>query len=146
MNFYWEALISVFLIFWAAEDVRTGRVGWPMMVLLGIAGGAFRVLTGQADLSGVFSGLLPGLFLLPLSCAGGRYIGGGDALGFLVCGTYIGFAGTFELMLLSFTMAGMWGVFLLKIRRKSRNSGFPFFPFVLAAQGMRLLLTFSRNM
>ena len=90
-------------------------------------------------------GLLPGLFLIPLSCAGGRYIGGGDALGFLVCGTYIGFAGTFELMLLSFTMAGIWGLFLLKIRKESRNSGFPLFPFILAAQGMRLLLVLARN-
>lgn len=145
MNLYWEVLIFVFLIFWAAEDIRTGMVGWPMMIVLGVMGGAVRLLTEQADPLHLMSGMIPGLFLIPLSCAGGRYIGGGDALGFLICGTYIGFAGAFELMLLSFTMAGIWGVFLLKIRRKSRNSGFPLFPFILAAQGMRLLLMFTRN-
>ena len=85
-------------------------------------------------------GLLPGLFLSPLSCAGGRYIGGGDVLCFIVCGIYIGFSGTFELMLISFAGAGLWGLYLLKIRKKSKDSGFPFFPFVLAAQGIRLLL------
>lgn len=140
MRVYWEILIFVFLIFWTAEDIRTGRVGWPMMALLGILGGVIRVLIEKVPFLQMIPGLLPGLFLIPLSCAGGRYIGGGDVLCFIVCGIYIGFSGTFELMLISFAGAGLWGLYLLKIRKKSKDSGFPFFPFVLAAQGIRLLL------
>ena len=146
MSICWEILIFIFIIFWAAEDVRTGSVGWPGMVLLGIMGAAARLLTGKASVPGLVSSMLPGLLLIPLSFAGDRYIGGGDVLGFLVCGIYIGFAGTFELMMLSFAGAGIWGLFLLKIRTKDRTSGFPFFPFLLAAQEIRLVLMLIQNM
>ena len=146
MSICWEILIFIFIIFWAAEDVRTGGVGWLGMVLLSIMGAAARLLTGKASVLGLVSSMLPGLLLIPLSFAGDRYIGGGDVLGFLVCGIYIGFSGTFELMMLSFAGAGIWGLFLLKIRKKDRTSGFPFFPFLLAAQGIRLVLMLIQNM
>ena len=124
-------IVAVLLFCYALQDIRSRSVYWPAAVPAGLAGPLLRMAFGLPP-SQSLPGLLPGLFLLILSWLRPGAVGRGDGCALLACGAVLGFARTFEMLVIALVFAVIWSLCLLAVKRDMKQS-FAFMPFLFAA-------------
>lgn len=128
-----KGLIGLLLIIVAVQDIRWKKIRiWIVIlcgILLGICIPFCPVLSVWNRIGGVFLGI--GVVLL--SKATGGKIGMGDGLVLVVTGMGLGFWGNIELFALALSIAAVFSIGLLVLRRADRKKAIPFMPFLCLA-------------
>lgn len=83
-------------------------------------------------------GAVPGMFILALGYVTEGKIGMGDGAVFMLTGLYLGIWENLILMLLTFFLAGIWGLFLFTAGRKKKTECMPLIPFLFLGYGFML--------
>lgn len=137
--FFAAALISLALVI-AVYDFRHKIIpSVPMWIaiILSLAGIAFRFLFDHSfplDEALVAGPLVAFPFFILWGVSRGRWMGFGDVKLALALGWLFGISGGFAVVLVSFWIGGLTGLFLLALsNRYSMQSQVPFAPFLLAA-------------
>ena len=113
-------------------DIRFRQIPIIVTVVAGGIGLLCRMIAG-VELQTLLWGLLPGLICLGIGKITRQAIGYGD--GFLLCamGMILPMEQLLAIGMIAIFFAGLWGLFLLVIRKKGRKDTLPFVPFLLAA-------------
>lgn len=132
----------------AREDCKSGTFYLRTLLAGGLCGLLLRMAevirqtAAAADiLPGMFFSLLPGLGLLLLGKMSRGAVGSGDGLCFLSFAFWWSGEQVFSLLLLSLSILGCTGLFLICFRKRDRGLRLPFGPFILAAACVQLILS-----
>lgn len=121
------------------EDIRERKITVTVTLFSGIVGILLHLLFQNQSIFAMLLGMVPGILLLGLSQMTHGQIGAGDGIVFMLTGFYLGFVENMLLMLLSFTLAGIWGFLLLAAGCCQRRDRIPLIPFLfLGYMGMLL--------
>ncbi len=121
------------------EDIREQKITVTVTLFSGILGVLLHLLFQNRSIYEMLLGVIPGIGVLALSCLAKRQIGIGDGMIFMLTGLYLGFWDNLLLMFLSFTLAGIWGLFLILARRCKRTDRMPFVPFLFFGYSLMIL-------
>lgn len=121
------------------EDIREQKITVTVTLFSGILGVLLHLLFQNRSIYEMLLGVIPGIGVLALSCLAKGQIGIGDGMIFMLTGLYLGFWDNLLLMFLSFTLAGIWGLFLILARRCKRTDRMPFVPFLFFGYSLMIL-------
>lgn len=125
------------------SDVRTGLISVRLSVALCLCGMGVKILTSGEGMSAVvffwmLAGLLPGLAVMLAAWVSKGAFGMGDAWMILVSCTLSGCAEGCLLLWRAFVFGGLYGVWSILLRRKSKEDTVLFAPCMLAACMIRI--------
>lgn len=112
------------------EDIRQKKITVMITLFSGIIGIILHLFFQDQSIYEMLAGVLAGVFILILSRLTKGRIGMGDGLIFMLTGLYLGFMDNLILMCISFSLAGLWGIFLIFIKNSSKSEKIPFVPFL----------------
>lgn len=112
------------------EDIKQKKITVGLTLLSGIAGILLHLLFQNRSIFEMLAGMVPGVFVLAASHMTKSRIGTGDGIVFMLTGLYLGLTENLRLMFVSFFLAGMWGLYLLIIKRCEKTKRIPFVPFL----------------
>ena len=141
-----ECVVTVYLCIYGWMDLRSGMVDLPVSLAALAVGTGWKIFCAMTDpmsrslLSEGLAGCLPGLILLPFSLSTSPRVGSGDVITLLVTGFLLGFGETFELLFLALIGAGVYGAAMIFGKKRGAKSTFPFIPFLLLAQILRMIM------
>lgn len=129
-------LIVIAMIDYDTMDVYTTTTWIP--IILGVILLAVNFYLGQPVATYIYGGLLGGgiitfIILASKVILGQEGMGWGDAEIAGLCGLFLGFKLTLLMMLFSFIIGGIIGIYLLRFKKKSRRSEMPFGPSIIMA-------------
>ena len=128
--FLLPSLIFSYLIINTVTDIRTKKIPINISALYFFLILLTRIIFDHFNITDSLFSLIPGLVLLIISRITSQSIGYGDCIIFLVTGLASGFQSTFLVIIISFILSGIYGLFSL-LKHKSTKSVFPFVPFIL---------------
>lgn len=138
------AIRSVILLLGLAglgvEDLRTKQVSSLPILVLAVIGCVLSVISGDWGSWNVLLRFLPGGAMLLLAWMTKESIGYGDAWILLCMGCFMTEIQMMNLCVIALSLSGLFALFLLLVRRKSRKTQIPFVPFLLAGYGIILLI------
>lgn len=140
----WEiaAGLAVYLLTAAVMDLKTKTVSVKTAVIFGAMGTVMEIVW-QAQGAGVWlGGFAPGLFLLLLSRLTGEAMGYGDGIAVMVCGSFLGFWGCTEVLLLALFLTCPFSLLMITVKKADRKKSMPFLPFLLAGYFIWLTAVF----
>lgn len=120
-----------YLVYAARKDIKTKRVSLKMAKIAGIAAVILWIFYRQTGFWEWILGLLPGLGLLALSYASREAIGYGDGVVACVCGLFLGFWGSMQVLIMALFFSGPVSMFLIVCGRARRRMRIAFVPFLL---------------
>lgn len=112
------------------EDLREKKITVTVTLFSGILGVLLHLLFRRQSIYEMLAGMLSGTIILAVSRFTGGKIGMGDGIVFMLTGLYLGVLKNFTLMFLSFSLAGIWGVYLMAARGHKKNEKIPLIPFL----------------
>lgn len=112
------------------EDIREKKITVMVTLLSGIIGILLHLFFQNQSIYEMLTGVLAGSFILMLSRLTKGRIGMGDGIIFMLTGLYLGLIDNLLLMCISFSLAGIWGLFLVFLKHNSRSERIPFIPFL----------------
>lgn len=143
---YQKLLTLCMLAVCTYTDIRYRRVyGWSLILycILSIGGYISDEIISALGMSSVSiadmavrliadmaAGLIPGIICFVISWISRQSLGYGDSALIAVCGISLGLMNCLQLLFAAFFFAGIYGLVLIVIRRKSRKSDMPFVPFL----------------
>ena len=141
LHFGVAAVFFLVLLIVSLVDLRTYMIP-DSLLITGILLGAPLLFWSQglAGVIGAALGVLTGggiLLLIVIITKGG--MGGGDVKLAAFMGAFLGFQGTLTAFFIAFITGGLYGVFLIMLRKKQKGDEIPFGPF-LAFGGMVAML------
>lgn len=112
------------------EDIRQKKitVGWTLFS--GIAGILLHLLFQNRSIFEMIAGMVPGVFVFAAGRVTNAKIGTGDGALFMLTGLYLGLIENLRLMFVSFLLAGIWGLYLLTVKKCEKTKRIPFVPFL----------------
>ena len=128
----------LFLLMQALRDCRSRTISLRLTAAVAAAGLCFLVIR-QTDAAEILLRLLPGLFLLSAGFLSRGGIGMGDGLVLLTAGLCLPSDSVIAGTALALCLSALLSACLL-IRRRSRNTAFPFVPFLLVGCLISLLI------
>lgn len=138
------AIRSVILLLGLAglgvEDLHTKQVSSLPILVLAVIGCVLSVISGDWGSWNVLLRFLPGGAMLLLAWMTKESIGYGDAWILLCMGCFMTEIQMMNLCVIALSLSGLFALFLLLVRRKSRKTQIPFVPFLLAGYGIILLI------
>ena len=102
------------------------------------AGFLLRILTGEALVSKILPGFLPGMLCLFLAKLTKEAIGYGDALMIIAIGAFCRITVLLFLLFCGSLMAGLTTVPLLILKKRNKKEEIPFMPFLLSGYVLTL--------
>lgn len=122
------------------EDLRKKQVSSLPILVLAAAGCVLSVISGDWDSWKVLIRFLPGGMAFLLAWLTRESIGYGDAWILLCMGCFLTETQMMSLCMIALTLSGLFALYLMLVRRKSRKTQIPFVPFLLAGYGIILLI------
>lgn len=111
------------------EDLRDRKITVTVTLFSGILGILLHMLSLEISIFEMIAGMMTGVWVLLLGRLTGGKIGTGDGIVFMLTGLYLGVQKNLALMCISFTLAGVWGMFVLLLCCR-RDQRIPFVPFL----------------
>ena len=121
------------------EDIKLKRIRLVVVNTFAILGIVFHIIYERITWLDMLGGALIGVALLIIGYFSKEKIGYGDGLLFMATGIYLGFWNNLVLLWLSTTLAGIYGLVLMLIKKKKKNSEIPLVPFMLAVYVVSLI-------
>ena len=135
-----EIANALFLVPLTLQDARKMEVsGLACLVYAGL-GIIRRMLCGESTRisSCVYLGAVLGMLFLPNPLSGA--FGTGDVLVLLACAAIAGIWSALEMLFLALFPACVYAIYLVAAKKSGLKAAFPFVPFLLISQLVRLLL------
>ncbi|MDD2978891.1 MAG: A24 family peptidase [Hespellia sp.] len=135
-----QVLCGIFLVSLSILDIRYRQV--PLWFLL--TGGVFVVLSALVESPEntglmIAGGVVGGIFLF-ISKITREAFGYGDSILIVILGAFLGMWNMFYLLILAFSLSGIFAICGMMLRKFARRTAFPFIPFLtLAYLGVILL-------
>lgn len=133
-------VLTVWLGIWTVSDIRRrGIARWQVLLVI-LIGVFWQLLAKKLFSWNVAGGLFLGGLALGFCKASGERFGRGDAMVILCLGLYSGFTISLTIVMLALLSASAVSLYLLLIKRKSRQTAIPFIPFLAAGFAITLIM------
>lgn len=133
----WEIIIrilmGVLLAVVTVQDIRWKKISVGIVLAAGVLLCICIPFSSGLYVIDRLLGLALGIGLVLLSLATGGKIGIGDGLVLAVTGIGLGFWNNIELFAIALTMAAVFSIGLLVLRKANRKKAIPFMPFLFGA-------------
>ena len=131
----------IYMIILAVMDIKRRQVHLGFL-LSGIIWVILSVICERTVSTGeIIAGILAGAFFLLISKLTKESFGYGDSILIVIMGAFLGFWSLMSVLFMAFFMAGLFSVIMLLKTKFHKKSKFPFIPFLMAAEMLRLLPT-----
>ena len=121
------------------EDVKLKKIRLFVVNAFAILGVIFHLIYERISWLDMTLGALVGVVLLVISYFTKEKIGYGDGLLFVATGIYLGFWNNLVFLWLSTSIAGIYGLVMMLLKKKKRDSEIPLVPFMLAVYVIALI-------
>ena len=140
---FFRIAVILMLILLSVSDLKSHTI--PVLPVLVFAAVMTAVHLSAGDLPAVriFTGMLPGLFLLAVSLASRSSIGTGDGIAVAACGAAIGFSSELASLTAALVLCCAYSIVLLIRKKAGRKDTLPFLPFLTAGH-ILVLITEAR--
>lgn len=128
-----QTVVLCLLAICSMQDIKTQKIKINPILVTGIIGVIWHMMYQKIELCNMLLGMGLGIVVWILSVFTKGKIGMGDAILLMVTGIFLGMEQNLELFLTALLFAGLWGLYLLVVRKRARTESFPFVPFLLAA-------------
>lgn len=102
-----------------------------MIVVLATEG--ILIIKEERSITDLFIDIMPGIFLLLITGITKGKMGAGDGIVFLILGLMIGYFPALMVMTAALFLSGIYGGYLMLVKKASRTHTIPWMPFVLMA-------------
>lgn len=113
-------------------DVRYRKIYKKVTAVYLFLALAGHLIMGSAGIRQLVLGLAPGMCCLAVSWLTKQGLGYGDSILILVCGLSLGAERCVEMLCIGLFWAGVWALFLFRLKKADRKKEFPFVPFLMA--------------
>ena len=140
---FFRIAVILMLILLSVSDLKSHTI--PVLPVLVFAAVMTAVHLSAGDLPAVriFTGMLPGLFLLAVSLASRSSIGTGDGIAVAACGAAIGFSSELASLTAALVLCCAYSIVLLIRKKAGRKDTLPFLSFLTAGH-ILVLITEAR--
>ena len=140
---FFRIAVILMLILLSVSDLKSHTI--PVLPVLVFAAVMAAVHLSAGDLPAVriFTGMLPGLFLLAVSLASRSSIGTGDGIAVAACGAAIGLSSELASLTVALVLCCAYSIVLLIRKKAGRKDTLPFLPFLTAGH-ILVLITEAR--
>ena len=140
---FFRIAVILMLILLSVSDLKSHTI--PVLPVLVFAAVMTAVHLSAGDLPAVriFTGMLPGLFLLAVSLASRSSIGTGDGIAVAACGAAIGLSSELASLTAALVLCCAYSIVLLIRKKAGRKDTLPFLPFLTAGH-ILVLITEAR--
>ena len=140
---FFRIAVILMLILLSVSDLKSHTI--PVLPVLVFAAVMAAVHLSAGDLPAVriFTGMLPGLFLLAVSLASRSSIGTGDGIAVAACGAAIGLSSELASLTAALVLCCAYSIVLLIRKKAGRKDTLPFLPFLTAGH-ILVLITEAR--
>ena len=140
---FFRIAVILMLILLSVSDLKSHTI--PVLPVLVFAAVMAAVHLSAGDLPAVriFTGMLPGLFLLAVSLASRSSIGTGDGIAVAACGAAIGLSSELASLTVALVLCCVYSIVLLIRKKAGRKDTLPFLPFLTAGH-ILVLITEAR--
>ena len=140
---FFRIAVILMLILLSVSDLKSHTI--PVLPVLVFAAVMTAVHLSAGDLPAVriFTGMLPGLFLLAVSLASRSSIGTGDGFAVAACGAAIGLSSELASLTAALVLCCAYSIVLLIRKKAGRKDTLPFLPFLTAGH-ILVLITEAR--
>ena len=140
---FFRIAVILILILLSISDLKSHTI--PVLPVLVFAAVMTAVHLSAGDLPAVriFTGMLPGLFLLAVSLASRSSIGTGDGIAVAACGAAIGLSSELASLTAALVLCCVYSIVLLIRKKAGRKDALPFLPFLTAGH-ILVLITEAR--
>lgn len=135
-----SVILLLALVGLGIEDWQKKQVSLLPILALAVVGSTLSVVSGDWNGWKVILRFLPGAVVFLFAWLTKESIGYGDALVVLCMGCFMTGLQLLNLCMAALTLSGLFALFLLLVRRKSRKTQIPFIPFLLAGYGIVMLI------
>ncbi|MCR5451714.1 MAG: prepilin peptidase [Lachnospiraceae bacterium] len=123
-------ILAVFLIPFIISDLREKRIYSEALFLLFLLGLILQYITKFNSFFDILGGMITGIILLCFSMISHEKIGLGDSFIFIITGVWLGTINNLFILIISFFLAGFFGIIFCLIRKKDKSFQIPFVPFI----------------
>jgi len=132
-------MLFVMLIICAISDIKTGYINIVFLAICVVVSFGQEMIEQCLQSGGL--DILPGLVLLFISKSGVG-LGEGDAYLIMAAGIISGIAITMVALFISFTLAGIYSIAGMLIKKANGNSAYPFAPLILIGYSTCILINY----
>lgn len=136
LDWIFSFLTGMFLIPCTIFDIRNKGISKryliiAMIVVLATEG--ILIIKEERSITDLFIDIMPGIFLLLITGITKGKMGAGDGIVFLILGLMIGYFPALMVMTAALFLSGIYGGYLMLVKKASRTLTIPWMPFVLMA-------------
>ena len=137
---FFRIAVILMLILLSVSDLKSHTI--PMLPVLVFAAvmAAVHLTAGDLPAVRIFTGMLPGLFLLAISLASRSSIGTGDGIAAAACGAAIGLSSELASLTAALVLCCAYSIVLLIRKKAGRKDTLPFLPFLTAGHILVLIM------
>ena len=137
---FFRIAVILMLILLSVSDLKSHTI--PMLPVLVFAAvmAAVHLTAGDLPAVRIFTGMLPGLFLLAVSLASRSSIGTGDGIAVAACGAAIGLSSELASLTAALVLCCAYSIVLLIRKKAGRKDTLPFLPFLTAGHILVLIM------
>lgn len=124
---------GIFLGIGTFFDLKQQSLPRMFLILFSVIAGTGRLLVKGLSIKAIGWGILPGIVILLIARFTKEKIGYGDGWGILILGVLKELPDLLCLLLIAFSISGIWGMWHILVRKKSPDDTIPFYPCLFGA-------------
>ena len=140
---FFRIAVILMLILLSVSDLKSHTIPVLPVLVFAAVMTAVHLSTGDLPAVRIFTGMLPGLFLLAVSLASRSSIGTGDGIAVAACGAAIGLSSELASLTAALVLCCAYSIVLLIRKKAGRKDTLPFLPFLTAGH-ILVLITEAR--
>ena len=140
---FFRIAVILMLILLSVSDLKSHTIPVLPVLAFAVVMAAVHLSAGDLPVVRIFTGMLPGLFLLAVSLASRSSIGTGDGIAVAACGAAIGLSSELASLTVALVLCCVYSIVLLIRKKAGRKDTLPFLPFLTAGH-ILVLITEAR--
>ena len=140
---FFRIAVILMLILLSVSDLKSHTIPVLPVLAFAVVMAAVHLSAGDLPAVRIFTGMLPGLFLLAVSLASRSSIGTGDGIAVAACGAAIGLSSELASLTAALVLCCAYSIVLLIRKKAGRKDTLPFLP-CLTAGHILVLITEAR--
>ena len=140
---FFRIAVILMLILLSISDLKSHTIPVLPVLVFAVVMAAVHLSAGDLPAVRIFTGMLPGLFLLAVSLASRSSIGTGDGIAVAACGAAIGLSSELASLTAALVLCCAYSIVLLIRKKAGRKDTLPFLPFLTAGH-ILVLITEAR--
>ena len=140
---FFRIAVILMLILLSVSDLKSHTIPVLPVLVFAAVMTAVHLSAGDLPVVRIFTGMLPGLFLLAVSLASRSSIGTGDGIAVAACGAAIGLSSELASLTAALVLCCAYSIVLLIRKKAGRKDTLPFLPFLTAGH-ILVLITEAR--